>query len=151
MSALWGLFLPLSLGPQSCLNSREKGLWWGAAWGDNTKIRVHIGGWKGHWRGGLLSCGPSSDASFLFRPGRWATPINKSNSFLVLEAAKVPGAGWHSRQATGFEATRPGLWTVGLHPLSCSVSPLVLITENPDAVCHAGENNTRLRPGRPGF
>lgn len=44
--------------------------------------------------------------------------------------------GWQSGKATGFEATRPGLWTVGLSLLSCLMSAPVVITENPDVAIH---------------
>lgn len=78
----------------------------------------------------LISC--------LFRPGCQVgpTPNDKNNSSLVLGTAKLPGMGWQSGKATGFEATRPGLWTVGLSLLSCPVSTPVVIIENPGVAIH---------------
>lgn len=49
----------------------------------------------------------------------------------------MPGVGWHGGgKASGFEAIRPGLRTVGLSLLGFQVNTLVVITENPDVVVH---------------
>lgn len=69
---------------------------------------------------------------------------NNNNSFLVLRAAKVPPVGWHSAKATGFEATRPGLWTLVLSFLQ-PVSTVVVISENPNTAIHRAVKTTPFR------